>query len=88
MTNLSIEKQNLIANHNLLFDLASNHNGYSIRLDSLEKLLKSIKSSSNFTVRSYFDYSFKSLINIKSLLILIIVLLFLEWFLRRRYINY
>ena len=88
ISNFSIEKRDLIAKHNLLSDLSLNHGGYASSVDSLEYLLDYIINSSTFQTKSYVNYDYQSLINFKSLLFLIIFCLFIEWFLRRRYINY
>lgn len=88
VTSVSIEERKLIADHNLLYNLALRNNGSVTTLDSLSQLLERITKSTNFTPRTYINYSFKSLISFESLLILILLLLFMEWGLRRRYINY
>ena len=88
VVNPNFEAKNTIANYELLHNLASSHNGYVTTMDSLDHLLKRIKDSSSFKVSSYFNYSFKSLINFQSILILVLFLLFIEWLIRRRYINF
>ena len=88
VSDFSKEKSNLVADYSLLSNLASTHSGTIINVDSLGYLISEITSSLDFKPKTYINYNFKSLINFKSLLILIIITLFLEWFLRRRYINY
>ena len=88
MVNPNFEAKNTIANYELLHNLASSHNGYVTTMDSLDHLLQRIKDSSSFKVSSYFNYSFKSLIHFESILVLLLLLLFIEWLIRRRYINF
>ena len=56
--------------------------------DSLLHLVNQIKKSKGFKNRISYESNFEHLINFQSLLIFILFLLFLEWFIRRRYINY
>ena len=86
--NTNFEAKNTTANYDLLYNLASSNNGYLATVDSLDNLLQTIKESSNFHVSSYINYSFKSLIHFQFLLLLILFLLFMEWLIRRRYINF
>ena len=88
VSDFSIESRNLVANHQFLSDLSSLHGGTSVYMDSLEFLLTSITNSSDFKPKTELNYYFQPLIGFKSLFILIFFVLFLEWILRRRYINY
>ena len=88
VSNFDIESKDLVANFELLSDLALTHNGRLISQDSLHQFVKSIIGSSDFKPRTYFNYYYQPFINFESLLILILFILFLEWFIRRRYINY
>jgi len=88
VSSFSVEKNNLRADYKLLSELALKHNGTIVTLDSLETVLKSIKKNVNFTPKTYIDYDFKPLISFKSFFLLISFLLFLEWILRRYYINF
>ena len=88
ISDFSIEKQNLVADYDLLFNLSNTHGGYTTTIDSLPELFTNITSSHHFKSRKSINYNYYPLINLKSCMILIIFLLFLEWFLRRRYINY
>ena len=84
----NLESKNIIANLDLLNNLAQLNNGYATSIDSLDNLLKNIKQSPNFKVSTYIENSFKSLINFQSLLLLLLLLLFIDWSVRRRYINF
>ena len=80
---LNAEKSNHVANHALLFQLANKTNGelfYPINLDSLkDQLLNDENVKPVVHSREYF----KELINDFRFFLLIILLLSLEWFLRR-----
>ena len=88
VSDFNLESRSLVANHGLLYDLALQHNGTFIAKDSLDHLIDNITSHSNFKPRSYYSYYYQSLISFELLLILILCALFLEWFIRRRFINY
>ena len=88
ISNFDIESRDLVAKDNLLLDLALQNNGHMITKDSLTQLIDGIISLPTFKPRAYFNYYYQSLINFQSLLVLILCTLFIEWFLRRRYINY
>ena len=88
ISNFSLEERDVVANHTFLSDLALSNGGFSTTKDSIEYLFKTIINSPDFKPRTYINYDYQALINFKSFLFLIILFLFLEWFLRRRYINY
>ena len=88
VSDFDLESRHLVANHSLLNDLTLHHNGTMIAKDSLDHLIDHITSHSDFKPRTYYSYYYQSLINFESLLILILCALFLEWFIRRRFINY
>ena len=88
VSDFSLESRELVANQNLLSDLALSNGGYLVPRDSINHLVDFIKNKPNFKPLTYFNYSFQSFINFESLLILILCILFLEWLIRRRYINY
>ncbi|MBF25400.1 MAG: hypothetical protein CMP49_02635 [Flavobacteriales bacterium] len=88
ISNLNLESRNLVADYNLLNNLASSYNGKIFNKNQLSEEIDLIIQSLDAKPVVYYNYSFKSLINYKSLLILILFCLFLEWFIRRRYISY
>jgi hypothetical protein len=88
ISNFDIESRDLVAKDNLLSDLAIHNNGRMIPKDSLIQLVNDILSLPTFKPRTYFNYYYQSLINFQLLLVLILCTLFIEWFLRRRYISY
>ena len=88
VSEFSLETCSLVANYNLLSDLSFKHNGTTCSLNNLSDLLIDVVKSSNFKPKTYMSYYYQPLIHFQFLLIFLFITLFLEWFLRRRYINY
>ena len=72
------------ADHKLLFNLSSRHKGSMYYPRETEKLYDDIINNDEFKPVIHETLSTSELINIKSLLFLIVFLLGLEWFLRKR----
>ncbi|MCD4791148.1 MAG: hypothetical protein K8R37_14225 [Bacteroidales bacterium] len=81
---LNIEKTNIIANHNLLYNLALKRGGEMVYPDQLDDLLEIIKTREDIKTISYTQKRFTEILNIPLLLILILSLLTAEWFIRKR----
>jgi len=88
VSDFSLENNSLVANHTLLSDLSFKYNGSIYSINNLPDLLIEIIESSDFKPKTYINYYYQPLIHFQLLLILILSSLFLEWLLRRRYINY
>jgi len=88
ISDFNLESRDLVADYSLLLDLANMNNGRLVPKDSLHQLINQIAHLSSFKTRSYYNYSYHSLINFEIVLLLILITLFLEWLIRRRYINY
>lgn len=88
ISDFSLEKSSLVANHILLSDMSFKHNGTMYSLNNVSDLLLNIVESSDFKPKTYMNYYYQPLIHFQLLLILILLTLFLEWILRRRYIHY
>ena len=88
VADFNLELRELVADDLFLSNLAKKYNGKLISRDSIGALISDITNLNNFKPRTYFNYSYKSLINFQTLLVFILVSLFTEWFIRRRYINY
>ena len=83
VSGLNIEQSRLRADHNLLFRLADEHGGRLLYTGELEDFADELSARDNFkTVLSY-SKSYAELINLSWLLGLIILLLSIEWFLRK-----
>ena len=81
---LIAEYQQTKANHQLLFSMAQQSNGKMVMPADLLSLLAEIEKSGQVKTISYEDRKYEELINLKWLFALIVVLLSIEWFLRKR----
>jgi hypothetical protein len=81
---INIELLQTTANHQLLFNMANLSGGqmvYPSEINSLEVLLN---KNEKIKTLSYEQKSYESLINLKWIFFLLILILSLEWFLRKR----
>jgi hypothetical protein len=81
---INIELLQTTANHQLLFNMANLSGGqmvYPVQIKSLEDLLT---KNEKIKTLSYEEKSYESLINLKWIFFLLILILSLEWFLRKR----
>ena len=81
---LNIETVNTIADHNLLFRLAKSKDGEMVYPSQMNDIFDLINEREDIKTIVYTQKRFEELINIKWVLILIIVLLTAEWFMRKR----
>lgn len=84
ITALNIENTKTIANHNLMFNLADKRGGEMVYPDEMQSLLQKIQETENIANITYNRKKFSELLNLEWILILILGLLSLEWFLRKR----
>jgi len=81
---LIAEYQQTTANHQLLNTMSKQSNGKMFMPKNLLKIADEITKNENIKTISYEDRKYDELINIKWLFGLIMILLSLEWFLRKR----
>jgi hypothetical protein len=81
---LNIESINSIADHQLLYNIAKTHDGELFYPNELDKLLAKINSREDIKSVSYMHSSMSDLINLKWIFFLILLLLSVEWFIRKR----
>lgn len=81
----NIESSNLLTNTDMMEQLAIRSNGKVLPPDSLSLIDQILKRNPNIISVSYTEEDFTSLIDVKWLLILIVVFIGTEWFLRRFY---
>ena len=81
---LNIETVNTIADHNLLFRLAKSKDGEMVYPLQMNDIYDLINDREDIKTIVYTQKRIEELINIKWVLILIIVLLTAEWFMRKR----
>ncbi|KQC02506.1 hypothetical protein [Pedobacter sp. Hv1] len=81
---LIAEYQQTTANHQLLYTMAQQNNGKMVMPNNLLNLADEIEKSGQVKTISYEDRKYEELISLKWLFILIVALLSIEWFLRKR----
>ena len=81
---LKAEYTNVVADHGLLFNIANNTGGYMFYPKELEQLAKAIFNKEEIVDVSYIEKDVSAVINWKWIFGLVMFLLSLEWFLRKR----
>lgn len=80
---VNVESINTVADHNLLYRMASKHDGKMFYPNQTEEIVNEIKSREDIKSVSYHKMRYNDLVNLYWLLVLIIVLIGGEWFLRK-----
>jgi len=80
---VNIESVNTIADHNLLYKLASRHDGRMFYPSNTEELIEAIQTREDIKSVRYYQKRYNELVNLEWLLIFIILLIAGEWFLRK-----
>lgn len=88
VNDISLENLETSANHNLLQQIAQNSSGKFYTLKNINKMLDDIEKRTDIVTITSDESTFKDIIDFKWLFFLLIVLLGLEWFLRRRVGSY
>jgi len=81
---LLLEANNIIANHQLLQNIALKFGGKLFYPQQIGDILKAITENSDITSIIYEENDLKELINLKWIFFVLLSLLSLEWFLRKR----
>lgn len=81
---LNAEFQQTLANHRLLHSMSAQTNGKMYMPQDLLSIMKDIAGNEQIKTLSYEDRKYEELINFKWLFALILTLLTLEWFFRKR----
>lgn len=81
---LQVELTNTVADHQLLYSLSKKHDGEMLYPNELEKLSTQLNAREDIKSVSYSEKKLTDLINVKWVFFLIIALLSLEWFMRKR----
>jgi hypothetical protein len=84
VSSLSIEKTNTVANHNILFNLAVNRGGEMVYPNNLDALVKMIKEREDIKTVVYTQTRYTEILNFPLVLILLLLLVSAEWFMRKR----
>ncbi|MFN8405868.1 MAG: hypothetical protein U0X71_00110 [Sphingobacteriaceae bacterium] len=85
VSQLQVEFQQTIANHQLLHNLAQQSGGKMIYPNQLDELPKLIQANENIKTITFEDRKYEELINIKWICFLILTMLAVEWFSRKYY---
>ena len=80
---VNIEAQNTIANHQLLYQLASNNQGKIFYPAQLDDLIEDLKNNKDIVPIAYSEKKLLELINLKWLFFLLLALISAEWFFRK-----
>ncbi|UKJ08635.1 hypothetical protein [Solitalea lacus] len=81
---LNIEELQTTANHQLLYNLAKNNGGEMVTANNIAQLASIITKKETIKTITYEDKQLSELINLKWLFGLILALLSIEWFVRKR----
>ncbi len=81
---LNIEAINTIADHNLLFQISQKTKGMMLYPDEVQTLPELLRNREDITTITYTDRKYSELINIPWIFGLILLLISLEWFIRKK----
>lgn len=79
-----MERNNTVADHALLADISALTNGTLVTTDNMSRLPELLSSRPGLQARSYVRSKYNDLIGVKALFAVLLSLLALEWFIRRR----
>jgi len=83
VTPVQVESTNTVANHQLLYQLAKEHGGNMIFPNQLPELTKLIAAKDDIKPLIYTHTSYAPLINLKWVFFLLLLLVSVEWFIRK-----
>lgn len=81
---LQLELTNTVADHQLLYNLANRHSGELLYATNLDKLAEKLSTREDVKSVSYTEKKLDDLLNLKWIFFLLLILLSVEWFLRKR----
>jgi hypothetical protein len=81
---LQIELTNTVADHQLLYSLAKNHGGELIYPHQLDQLAEKLQAREDVKSVSYSEKKLDDLLNLKWIFFILLGLISLEWFIRKR----
>ena len=84
VTALVAEASNTVANHSLLYQIANKTNGKVYYKNQFDKLLTELENRADIKPIIFIENQLNDAINLKWILFLILSLLSLEWFIRKR----
>jgi hypothetical protein len=81
---LQVEHINTVADHQLLYSIAQMRGGELVAPSEIDKLVEKLNSREDIKSVSYTQNNLSELINLKWVFFLLLVLLSVEWFIRKR----
>lgn len=81
---LQLEKMNSEANHNVLYQIAERSGGELIAATEMNTLAERIRNRKDIASISYLDEEVQDIINLKWIFFVLLALLSIEWFVRKR----
>jgi hypothetical protein len=81
---LQVEYTNTTADHQMLFSLAQKHNGEMVYPADMERLSEKLNARNDIKSVSYSEKKLNDLINLKWIFFIILGLITVEWFMRKR----
>ncbi|MBY0245394.1 MAG: hypothetical protein K2Q03_08085 [Sphingobacteriaceae bacterium] len=84
VSEMGLEYQQTIANHQLMRAMAAQNNGKSYSPENLLQIAKELNQQERLKTLTYEDRKYEDLISFKLLFVLIVSLLTFEWFVRKR----
>jgi hypothetical protein len=83
ITPVNFENLDLRANHNLLYQLAAQSGGQFYQPNQSGQLISDLQNNNRLKATSYFQEMINEMLNLKWLFFVILLLLSVEWFLRK-----
>ncbi len=83
ITPVNFENLDLRANHNLLYQMAAQSGGKFYQPNQAEQLISDLKNNNQLKATSYFQEMINEMLNLKWLFFVVLLLLSVEWFLRK-----
>jgi hypothetical protein len=83
VTPVNFENLDLRANHNMLYQLAVESGGRFYAPNEIEKLIADLQNNDRLKATSYYQEMINELLNLKWLFFVVLLLLSVEWFLRK-----
>ena len=80
---ISLENRDTYANHSLLTELSEKTNGAFFKLSESGKMIQSLKKRKDISSVSHKTSLFKHLIDVKHYFLTLILLVYIEWIVRR-----
>ena len=85
---LQVEQSNTIADHHLLFSLSNKYGGKMLYPSNMGEIAEILKKREDLKTITYYQSKLQEIINLKWILFIILILLSIEWFIRKQQGSY